>query len=146
MRPGIIRKGTVATVARPCPDYDRRVSTRRTALTAIVTVAGLTGAGCTHTVHVGAARTLQVALSEYRINPNSIRVTPGFLTLVVRNYGRLTHNLVVARDGRVQGATGSIPPGREATLIVDLARGRYSLASTILSDADLGARGTLTVR
>ena len=97
-------------------------------------------------VRVGAGRTLQVAVTEYRINPDAIAVTAGFLTLVVRNYGRLTHNLVVAENGRPDGATGSIPPGREATLIVDLARGRYTISSTILSDADLGARGTLSVR
>lgn len=120
---------------------------RRTALSAIVAaLAAVAGAGCSHTARVGPARTLQVAVSEYRLKPDSIEVTPGFLTLVVRNYGRLTHNLVVAQNGRPQGATGSIPPGHEATLIVDLARGRYTLASTILSDADLGARGTLTVR
>jgi hypothetical protein len=106
---------------------------------------GLLAAGCGRTAQIGASRTLQVALSEYRINPSAISVSRGFVTLVVRNYGRLTHNLVVSENGRPDGATRSIPPGREATLIVDLAPGRYTMSSTILSDADLGARGTLTV-
>jgi hypothetical protein len=94
---------------------------------------------------VGADRTLGVALTEYRINPRAIAAGPGLLTLVVRNNGRLTHNLVVARDGHPVGSTASIPPGGEATLVLVLPRGRYAMSSTILSDADLGTRGTLTV-
>lgn len=112
---------------------------------AAVTAIGLLVAGCGRTVRIGVGRTLQVALSEYRINPSAVIVSSGFVTLVVRNYGLLTHDLVLAENGRPEGATPPIPPGHEATLIVDLAPGHYTMSSTILSDADLGERGTLTV-
>jgi uncharacterized cupredoxin-like copper-binding protein len=94
---------------------------------------------------VGQNRTLNLALSEYRINPRASTVSAGVLTLVVRNYGRLTHNLVIAENGHQEGATSSIAPGGEATLVVVLNPGRYTLSSSILQDADLGARATLTV-
>lgn len=120
----------------------RRTST---GLAIATTVAACLLAGCGTVTRVGADRTLDVALSEYRINPRASTVSAGVLTLIVRNYGRLTHNLVVAENGLQDGATPSIPPGGEATIVIVVSPGRYTLSSTILQDADLGARGTLTV-
>jgi hypothetical protein len=114
-------------------------------LATAVTVAGLLATACGSAVRVGRNRTLQVALSEYRVNPRAASVSTGFLTLVVRNYGRLTHNLVIAQNGRPQAATPSIAPGSEATIVLQLSPGTYTMSSTILSDADLGERGTLNV-
>jgi hypothetical protein len=102
-------------------------------------------AGCGHTQTVGAGRTLQLGLTEYHLNPQSARASAGLLTIVVHNYGRLTHNLVISLDGRAQGSTQPIPPGQSAELVVDLFKGRYTIASTIMSDQALGASGTLTV-
>jgi hypothetical protein len=100
---------------------------------------------CTHTVRVGSGHTLAVALNEYRINPGSASAPSGVLTLVVRNYGRLSHNLVVASDGYDDGSTPAIPPGSEATLLVDLTPGVYTIYSSILNDDALGVHGTLKV-
>jgi hypothetical protein len=69
----------------------------------------------------------------------------GTVAILVRNYGRLTHNLAVTEDGQLVAATDGIPPGRSAELDLSLAPGRYLLASTILSDQSLGLYGTLTV-
>lgn len=114
------------------------------ALIAIVAGAGLAG-GCGRIEHVGADRTLAIALTEYRLNPKRATASPGTLTLIVHNYGRLSHNLVVAEDGHTTGSTEVIPPGQTAVLQVYLYTGSYQLSSSILSDASLGARGTLTV-
>ena len=102
--------------------------------------------GCGRTLLVGSDRTLSVGLTEYRIAPQSIHAPPGLLTILVHNYGRLTHNLVISRDGQSEAATPPIPPGETADLAVTLGPGTYLVASTILSDQALGAYGTLTVR
>jgi hypothetical protein len=94
---------------------------------------------------VGRHRTLAVALTEYRIAPDSIRARPGQLTLVVRNYGRRTHNLVVSLNGVSIGATKPLWPGERDRIVVTLIPGRYVIASTILNDQALGEYGSLVV-
>jgi len=107
----------------------------------------LTGtiSGCSHTTVVGAGRTLQIALSEYRVNPQSVSATAGELTIVVHNYGRVAHNLAVTRGGQTTGVTSPILPGASAELSLDLAPGHYLMTSTLFSDQILGQYGSLTV-
>ncbi len=109
-----------------------------------VSVALLCGCGQTHVVR--ANDTLTIALSEYRVTPQSIRAPAGLLTVFVHNDGRLTHNLVISLDGHPQAATQPIAPGGTGVLAVTLEPGKYLVASTLLSDQALGAYGTLTVR
>jgi hypothetical protein len=80
------------------------------------------------------------------MNPTSASVRSGVLTVIVRNYGRLSHNLVVAGRGYEDGSTPAIPPGSEWTLLLDLTPGVYTMYSSILNDDALGIHGTLTVR
>jgi hypothetical protein len=101
--------------------------------------------GCGHAQSVSGDRTLHVALSEYHLRPDNIRVTAGYLDIQVRNYGRLTHNLVISRNGVTDGSTKPIWPGQSAEMTISLEPGTYSIASTMLSDQALGAYGTLKV-
>lgn len=103
-------------------------------------------AACSHTVAVGASRTVTIALTEYRLSPRNLQAAPGRLTIVASNHGREVHNLVVSQNGRGAGSTPPIWPGRSASLTVDLTKGTYTIASTLFSDQDLGEYGTLTVR
>jgi hypothetical protein len=120
------------------------VQPRRAAILLGALLLVVAGAGCSHTVatHDGS---VQVALTEYRLSPQSIRTQEGVLTIDVHNYGRLTHNLVVTRGTKTAGSTQPIRPGQTAELVVVVAPGKYLLLSTILSDRDLGIYGTLTV-
>jgi hypothetical protein len=102
--------------------------------------------GCSHTHEVGAARTVRMSVNEYRLNPQSLDATAGLVSIVVHNYGRLTHNLVVSTNGQSVAGTKPIAPGQTTELDLDLAPGTYQMASTILSDQALGAFGTLTVK
>ncbi len=102
-------------------------------------------AGGTRTTSVDGQRLVQVALTEYHVAPQSLRALPGTLTLLVHNYGRLRHNLVISLDGHPEAATLPIPPGQTGELIATLSPGRYLMASTVLSDQALGAYGTLVV-
>jgi len=101
---------------------------------------------------------LRISLDEYRIVPQDIVAAPprGRIKIVVRNSGRLTHNLVVqvpAKDADekpepVEGArVKSMQPGEVAEPIkVTLAPGEYRLVCTIANHDDLGQYGKLVVK
>ncbi len=118
---------------------------RSTGLALAAGVALLAG-GCGHATVVGKSRTLEVSVTEYRVAPEQAEVPAGPLTIAVHNYGLLSHNLSVSRNGQAEGATQPISPGGTAVLSLTLAPGRYLMASTLLSDETLGAYGTLIVR
>ncbi|MEA2210114.1 MAG: hypothetical protein QOF83_62 [Solirubrobacteraceae bacterium] len=102
-------------------------------------------AACGQTTRVGPSRTFQVALTEYHVAPQSVRVPAGTVSIFVHNYGRLSHNLVISTGARPLASTQPIPPGETTELIAPLVPGTYLMASTVLSDQALGAYGTLTV-
>jgi hypothetical protein len=113
------------------------------ALSVLVAAAAL--AGCSHTVNQGSGRVLRVALTDYHLNPDRVRVPSGELTIVVRNLGVLTHNLALSRGDQSQVQTTPIPPGARAQLTVILTPGTYVLDSSLFSDRALGLYGTLIV-
>lgn len=116
-------------------------------LAAVATVAAgvLPLAGCGGTVQVGPARRLVITLSEYRLRPDSVQMSSGPVTLVVRNLGRLTHDLVIADGTDWMGDTGPMWPGQTEVLRLVLTPGTYSMYSSLLSDQALGAYGTFEV-
>jgi hypothetical protein len=105
----------------------------------------LGAAACGSSTTVSKDGTLRVALTEYRVIPQDVHTTAGVLTLVVHNYGRLTHDLVISLDGQPEISTKPIPPGQTVVLDAALIPGQYLMASSILSDQALGAYGTLDV-
>jgi Cupredoxin-like domain len=109
----------------------------------LLAIALLSGCGSTH--RVGANRTLDLGVSEYRLTPSSAQVSQGVVTLVVHNYGILTHDLQVSSGSQVTAATKPIWPGQTAVLALNLAPGKYEMTSSLLSDQALGVYGTLTV-
>jgi hypothetical protein len=119
---------------------------RRTGLTVLLLTLAGTLAGCGSTVQVGRGGVLRLAVSEYHIAPASASAAPGRLTLLVRNFGRLEHNLAITAGGRTLASTQPLPPGSQAKLTVSLPRGSYELESTLDSDATLGATAALQVR
>jgi hypothetical protein len=105
----------------------------------------LGAAACGSTTTVSKNGTLRVALSEYRVIPQDVHTTAGVLTIVVHNYGRLTHDLVISLNGQPEISTKPIAPGQTAVLDAALIPGKYQMASSILSDQALGAYSTLDV-
>jgi hypothetical protein len=123
---------------------DTRLSTLR--LAAAAAMLACVAAGCGHTAAVGPHRALRVSLSEYRINPQSVHAPAGLLNIIVHNYGRRTHNLVLTLDGQAEISTKPLWPGTSEQVVVVLSPGTYEMASTILDDEALGQSGTLVVR
>jgi len=98
---------------------------------------------------------LRVTLDEYRIVPQNAVVKPGRTRFIVRNTGRLTHNLAVQIPEGPQGKpvdvrggrTETMQPGRTGEAIkVTLAPGEYRLVCTIANHDDLGQFGVLKVQ
>ncbi|MGH2916476.1 MAG: hypothetical protein ACRDMX_15975 [Solirubrobacteraceae bacterium] len=129
---------------RPRPPTLRRRTPVAVSI-ALVASAMLAVAGCGSSRTVGKDGTLRVALTEYRVIPQSVHTRTGVLTLVVHNYGRLTHDLVISDAGHADIATDPIAPGQTSVLSAALIPGSYQMYSSILSDQALGAYGTLDV-
>jgi uncharacterized cupredoxin-like copper-binding protein len=97
---------------------------------------------------------LRLQVDEYRIVPQDVEVRAGRMKFVVRNTGRLTHNLVIqvpadTPDGKpvLVDRTATMQPGQTAEPIkVTLQPGVYRLVCTIANHDDLGQFGKLTVR
>ncbi len=98
---------------------------------------------------------LRITVDEYRIVPQNMKVRPGRIKIVVRNTGRLTHNLVIQvppkevgdKPVEVPGArVMSMQPGETAEAIkVVLQPGTYRVVCTIANHDDLGQYGKLVV-
>ncbi len=113
-------------------------------------------AGCGESKQVRTERPiLRMTLDEYRILPQNISARPGKIKIVVRNTGRLTHNLVIQVPAEEAGdkpipvlgaRLKSMQPGESAEPIkVVLAKGTYRLVCTIANHDDLGQYGELKI-
>jgi hypothetical protein len=126
----------------------------RLRLLALAAIAALPLAGC------GSARTarrsgheLDLALSEYRIEPRTTSVPPGRLLIVAHNRGMLTHNVELERgsldssERTVLATIHTLLPGAsEAKRTPPLTPGHYLLVSTIDDQTTLGMSASLIVR
>ena len=133
------------------------VSARVRPLTVTLTLALLAGAGCGGgrdqdgtrgpAAKVAAGGPFVVTAREYALEPGNVVVAgPGPLHLRLRNSGSLPHDVRVQSGDRDLGGTDSIPGGKSATAIVDLAPGRYRILCTVGDHAQLGMTGTLRVK
>jgi hypothetical protein len=123
---------------------------------ACLTAAAVLLGGCGESDHFVTDRPiLRLRLDDYRILPQNVRARPGRIKIVVRNEGRLTHNLAIQRPPAtvkdkyedIPGArVQSMQPGQAATPIkVDLAPGTYRMVCTIANHDDLGQYGELVI-
>ncbi|HWF35853.1 MAG TPA: hypothetical protein VG295_10770 [Solirubrobacteraceae bacterium] len=114
------------------------------ALALASTLAGSVAA-CGRTIRVGGSRAVRIALSEYRVTPDTVRAYAGTLTITVRNTGVRTHDLAISQGSHNVTQSPDLMAGQTTILTVNLAPGRYMLRSTITGDQALGLWGTLDV-
>jgi uncharacterized cupredoxin-like copper-binding protein len=97
---------------------------------------------------------LRITLDEYRVRPENIQVPAGRIHLIVRNTGRLTHNLAIESFTHVEGEeptlygrTDTLHPGERGSeqQPITLKPGKYRLTCTIGNHDDLGQYGELKV-
>ena len=112
---------------------------------ALALAPALAVAGCGRTTVVPAGDTATVALTEYRLEPQSLRVAPGPVRILARNLGRLAHNLVLSAGNRTLATSPAVAPGASLVFTVSLTAGHYTLGSNLFDDQSLGLYGSLTV-
>jgi len=89
----------------------------------------------------GAAKTVQVQEKEFKILPASLSVAAGKVTFVVKNIGKIPHDLSISASQK----TPLIKPGGTANLAVTLAKGTYTLYCSVPGHRQLGMKATLKV-
>jgi uncharacterized cupredoxin-like copper-binding protein len=129
-------------------------------LATVCAAAALAVTGCGEPAVVSTSKpVLRITLDEYRIVPQNISVMlnpshAGRIKLIVRNNGRLTHNLVVQippkkfRAKPVEiGRVRTLQPHEEGDPIkLTLKPGTYRLVCTVANHDDLGQTGELKVK
>jgi uncharacterized cupredoxin-like copper-binding protein len=99
--------------------------------------------------HAGspAKKTLQVTESEWKVQlPPTKELAEGTYTFVVKNGGKIPHDLVV-QGPKIAGPTKTplIKPGGTAKLTVSLSVGNYTLYCDVPGHRALGMQATLSV-
>jgi uncharacterized cupredoxin-like copper-binding protein len=92
------------------------------------------------------AGTVAVSETEFKIVVPSTKLTPGTYTFVVKNAGKLAHDLVF-EGANVSGREGTplIQPGGTAKVTVSLAKGDYTLYCSVDSHRQAGMVTKITV-
>ena len=91
-------------------------------------------------------RTIELRLTEYRIEPQRIRADAGRLRIRTSNGGILAHSVAIERDDEPIERTRLIKAGERAAETVSLSPGEYRLLCPISNHGTLGMRGTLEVQ
>ncbi|MGH2998046.1 MAG: cupredoxin domain-containing protein [Gaiellaceae bacterium] len=84
--------------------------------------------------------TVQVKEIEYKITLSTHKVHHGTVTFVVKNAGKIAHNLTIQHGEH----TANISPGKTAKLTVTLKKGIYTLYCSIPGHRQLGMVTKLT--
>ena len=102
------------------------------------TTGGASGSG-------SAPAALTVSETEFKLNPSTLDVQKaGAVTVTVKNDGTTAHALVI--EGPTgETKTGTIPPGKTATLKADLKAGTYQMYCPIDGHRDMGMKGEVKV-
>ncbi len=120
-------------------------TTRAFPLAAAVLVGLLGVATAGFVAHAGAAKTsVNVTEKEYSIKLSVRRVPFGVVRFVIHNTGVYSHALAV-RVGTATKRTPLIQPGKSATLIVTLKKGKTALWCPVPGHAARGMKATLAV-
>lgn len=90
-----------------------------------------------------ARKSIRVALTEFRLEPPRATVAAGELSVQVTNRGNSVHALAIETPDGKQ-ATGSIDPGRAATLEAELRPGSYVWYCPVGDHRSRGMEGTIT--
>ncbi len=138
--------------------------THRQKIAALAVLTALAaGAGAVKGSAESASTTVKVTLKEFSLKPSTKLVSPGKVTFVVRNAGRVDHELVVLRTnrpakkqgltsfgdvyevGRV-GRTKPIDARKTETLALILKAGHYALLCNLPGHYRAGQFADLAVR
>jgi len=118
------------------------VSKKIAALAASVSVLGLAAAPALASSSHATGKTITVTASEFKFKLSTSTVAaPGSVTFVVTNHGKIPHDFKIAGK-----KTPLLKPGKSAKLTVTLKKGKIAYLCTVAGHAQLGMKGTVTVK
>ncbi len=88
--------------------------------------------------------TVNVALKDFRLDPDELMAKAGTVTFVLKNDGRYTHDFRVEGNG-IDEKAPKVGRGRERDWQITLPPGTYRISCPISNHSDRGMTGTLTV-
>lgn len=87
---------------------------------------------------------VEIALRDFRLDPENITVKAGKITFVLKNEGRYTHDFRVEGE-RIDEKAPKIGVGHSLKWEITLGRGEYQISCPISNHAERGMVGTLKV-
>lgn len=87
---------------------------------------------------------VEIVLRDFSLNPNTVMVSAGRTTFVLKNEGRYTHDFRVESEG-VDETAPKVGAGRTGTWTLTLAPGVYRISCPISNHDERGMEGTMTV-
>lgn len=118
-------------------------------LAAALLTALAAAAGCGEPDPVAVSATpLRLTMTEYRIEPQAVRIPAGRVEILVRNGGTTVHRLQLRSADRSRALASSPPlrPGESARVVVELAPGTYVDTCMQARHDTLGEHGTIVAR
>ncbi|MBB4663146.1 cupredoxin domain-containing protein [Conexibacter arvalis] len=109
----------------------------------------LGGCGSGRSADVADTSAAVVAMSEFRLDPQELRLSAGRRAFTIRNDGRIVHRFELRRadgDRRLLVRGRPLKPGESQTLTVRLTPGEYLMRCAQERHNTLGEWGTVTVR
>ncbi|HVX31365.1 MAG TPA: cupredoxin domain-containing protein [Nitrolancea sp.] len=119
---------------------------------AVVLVAAACGGSSNAKSSDGSSKTVKVSEKEWSITVAGTELTKGngdasvstgTVTFEITNDGNVAHELEISGNG-IDQKTGTIDPGKSATLKVDLKPGKYEVWCPVPGHKDLGMDGHMT--
>ena len=89
---------------------------------------------------------VELTIRDFRLRPQIVRAPGGDLTVIVRNEGRLPHNLRIRGAGGTRVKVRSLLPGDSAARVIRLPKGDWRMFCSIANHEELGLYGTLVLR
>ena len=95
----------------------------------------------------GSSQSVNVSLTDFKLNPDNPTVKAGSVTFKATNDGQTTHSLEVEGPGDEQELPNDLAPGDSGELTVDLSKpGTYEWYCPIANHRQLGMEGEITVK
>jgi uncharacterized cupredoxin-like copper-binding protein len=95
----------------------------------------------------GAGGTVDLTATEFKFDPSEPTVKSGNVSFNLKNDGQVTHSLEIEDvNGEDKELEGSVSPGSNGTLTVNLAPGKYEFYCPIDSHKQMGMTGEITVK
>jgi plastocyanin len=93
-------------------------------------------------------QTVAVSGHEYKFDPGNVVVTGGggAIKFDFKNEGSTAHNLKIEQDGQDVAGTDTFQGGKSESFTANLKPGTYTMICTVGDHANLGMKGTLTVK